>query len=73
VKTRYITIGVTVRAWHLGVIIAIIGIVILLYAFTVYRSIFDPNFFNTAVLGFLIFILGMGILGIKFRQWVEHH
>jgi pilus assembly protein TadC len=60
------------RAWQLGAIIAVIGVIVLLYAST-YSSIFDPNFFNILLIGFLIFLLGIAILGIKFRQWIEQH
>jgi hypothetical protein len=60
------------RAWQLGMIITIIGIAVLLYA-EVFMSILNPNFLNILFLGFMIFLLGIAILGIKFRQWIEHH
>jgi hypothetical protein len=61
------------RAWQLGVIITIIGVGVILYATYTSTSIFDINSLYISIIGFFIFLLGIGIRGIKFRQWIEHH
>jgi len=59
------------RAWHLGAILTLIGFVMFYYALN--YAMFTQYYTPLWTLGIGLFFLGIAILGLKLRQWVEHH
>jgi len=63
------------RAWHLGAVLTIIGFLMMIYAmsYPLMQQFPIGSWFSFLFLGVMVFFLGIAILGIKFRQWIERH
>lgn len=62
------------RAWHLGVVLTIIGGSLFFYELSQTSWLYwDSTEWFIVTIGFVILVIGLWVLATKFRQWVFGH
>lgn len=68
--------GRNLKAWVLGSVLTIIGLAIMAYDFitnNVKYYFYEIMVNTTALIGFVITVIGLLVLASKFKQWVQRN